>query len=162
MSKTPQEINEQIAKVIAGHPGLPVKVLAPSTPSDFSTYWHDAYGASIEWLLYPTEVQGDYWKDRSHWERHYVGLNDEKIYSDEDDAVDDVSEWLFGVWYDEAHKHGMGQLESATTIPDDLLTTFCGFNYGYSPFSMADMCDEVARAMVRDMPWHETIVIDCY
>lgn len=133
----------KVAQVIAEHPGLPIKVLVPSMPSDYDTYWCDATGARVEWLLYPDEVQGSAMKSD---ERRYVGLSYGRIYNDEDDAAEDVAEWLFKRWFDLARDHGMKygwDDESA----DDVLTEFCGM---------------LARELVADMPWHECIVIDCY
>lgn len=75
-----------------------------------------------------------------------------------------VERMLEGVGLNTATAHGMyafaGETfdEPRTASPDDVLTTFCGYDLGES---LADMCDDVAREMVRAMPWHETIVIDC-
>lgn len=158
--RTPQEVNAEIRQLVEEHPDLPVMVLAPSTTCEFDSYWHDATGARIAWLLYPTEVQGEDWHDSSR----YVGLSYERFYSDEDEAIEDVSDCLWDVWLNTATAHGMyafaGETfdEPRTASPDDVLTTFCGYDLGES---LADMCDDVAREMVRAMPWHETIVIDC-
>lgn len=145
----------EVAQVIAEHPDLPIKVLAPSTPSDYDMYWHDATGARVAWLLYPDEVQG---ADL----RSYCGLNCERIYSDETDATDDVAGWLFDNWWDHAQTHGM-RYERNGEAPDDVLTEFCGYEYDYEHnVSIDRMAEELAFELVDDMPWHEYIVIDCY
>lgn len=145
----------KVAQVIAEHPDLPIKVLAPSTPSDYDTYWHDVTGARIDWLLYPDEVQG---VDQ----RNYCGLDCERIYSDETDAVEDVAGWLFDNWWNHAQTHGM-RYERYGEAPDDVLTEFCGYDYDYEHnVSIDRMAEVLASELVEDMPWHECIVIDCY
>lgn len=47
----------KVAQVIAEHPDLPMMCLAPSTPSDYSSYYHDVYGASVQRILFPLEVE---------------------------------------------------------------------------------------------------------
>lgn len=138
----------KVAQVIAEHPGLPMMCLAPSTPCDYDSYYHDVCGASVEYILKPREVERKY--------DTYCGLNDEKYYTDESDAAEDVSQWLFELWWDTAQEHGFtkGIWEG---IPSDMLTEFCG-----AERNLGDFCDDVADALVGDMPWHEYVVIDCY
>lgn len=145
----------KVAKVIAEHPDLPMVCLAPSTPSDYDTYWHSIVGARTARLLYPDEVQGVN-------QSNYWGLNSERIYSDESDAVEDVAGWLFDNWWDHAQIHGM-RYERHGEAPDDVLTKYCGYDYDYKhKVSIDRMAEVLAFELVEDMPWHEYIVIDCY
>lgn len=150
----------KVAQVIAENPDLPIKVLAPSTPSDYDTYWHDVTDASVAWLLYPDEVQGNALNSDM---RRYVGLNYERIYSDEDDAVEDVSGWIFERWFDFARDNGMRyESDYRNKAMDDALTEFCGYEYDYEHNVSIDcMAEALASKLVEDMPWHEYIVIDC-
>lgn len=141
----------KVAQVIAEHPDLPMMCLAPSTPSDYDTYYHDVCDAKVTGILKPDDVKRRY--------SGYCGLNCERYYWNDDDAAEDVAEWLFELWYDEAQRHGMGKYESATTIPDDILTWFIGADDGYSAY---DLAENVAWKLVEDMPWREYIVIDCF
>ena len=144
----------KVAQVIAKHPDLPIKVLAPSTPSDYDTYWHDVTGARVAWLLCQDEVQGT---DLSN----YCGLNCERIYSDRTDTVDDVADWLFDKWWEHAQTCGM-RYECNDESPDYVLTEFCGYKYDYEHnVSISRMTEMLAFELVEDMPWHEYIVIDC-
>lgn len=138
----------QLRKVVAEHPELPMMVLAPSTPSDFDSWYHDVCGASVESVLKPDDVAKQY-KDA-------CGLNYERFYTDEDDAVEDVADALFDAWFDEALRHGMRQM-TWDEVPSEMLTEFCG-----AEMDMADFSGDVARAMVRDMPWQDYVIIDCY
>ena len=142
----------KVAKVIAEHPGLPMMCLAPSTPSDYDSYYHDVYEASVEYILKPREVERKYGT--------YCGLSDERYCTDETDAVEDVAEWLFEGWYDVAVRHGMfdGPL-GLTESNDDRLTAFIGADDSYTA---ADLSENVARKIVEDMPWREYIVIGCW
>lgn len=112
----------KVAQVIAEHPDLPIKVLAPNRPSVCDSYWCDVTGARVAWLLYPDEVQGSAFDSDS---RRYVWLSYERIYSDKEDAVEDVAEWLFERWFDFAHDHGMSYENSYTmrNAMDDRLTS---------------------------------------
>lgn len=139
----------KLSEVIAERPDIPVICLAPSR-------FMYATGARVEWLLDPWEAQGS-----AYDAERYVGLDYERVYSNEDDAVEDVSEWLFENWWDCAIRHGMHE-SCRGEAPDDVLTEFCGYEYSYPGNSIANMCDDVARAIVRDMPWHEYVSIDCY
>ena len=142
----------KVAQIIAEHPDLPMMCLAPSTPCDFDSYYHEVCGASVDSILKPYEVERKYGT--------YCGLSDEKYYTDETDAMEDVAEWLFESWYDVAVRYGMnngplGLVESN----DDRLTEFIGADNSYTA---ADLSENVAWKIVEDMPWHDYIVIDCY
>ena len=124
---------EQLRKLIAEHPDLPIKVLAPSTPSDYETYYFDAYCAEVCDLLFPNEVAELYGDS--------YGLDCERYYDDVDEVADEIEDWL---WDSECGKalHGFG----ANSLSDLWIEV-------YRP---------IARMMAEDMPWHEYIVIDCY
>ena len=153
IEKMKAERAEKIAKVIADNPGVPIMCLAPSTPSDYDTYYHDACSASVDWILKPFEVEKTC--------GHTFGLNGERYYSDETDAMEDVAEWLFEGWWDEAMLHGMkgGNRSDWTVSNDDILTEFCGETDAYS---MYDLSENVAWKIVEDLPWRKYIIIDCY
>jgi hypothetical protein len=147
--------NEQIRQVLSEHPDLPVMLLTPNCGCDsdgYSTYYHVDIEASVESVLKPDEVQDA---------ENYVGLSSEKWYTDEDDAVEDVSTWLFERWCDDAMLHGMDNPYFSKEAPDDMLTAFCGFEYRYERGrSMAIIAENLARQIVRDMPWHDYVVIE--
>ena len=150
--KRMSERANQIAEVIAANPGMPIMCLAPSTPSDYDSYYHDACRASVVSILKPFDV------DRKYGD--FRGLNSERYYTDEADAMEDVAEWLFEIWYDVSLEHGMsngplGLVESN----DDRLTKFIGADEGYTAY---DLAENVAWKIVEDMPWHDYVVIDCY
>lgn len=141
-----------VAQVIAEHPNTPMLCLAPSTTTDYDTYYHDVARADVQHILKPHEVNRKYGT--------YCGLSDGKYYDDETDAMEDVAEWLFEGWYDVAVRHGMsnGSL-GLTESNDDRLTCFIGADASYTAY---DLAENVAWEIVEDMPWHEYIVIDCY
>lgn len=142
----------KVAQVIAEHPNTPMLCLAPSTPTDYDTYYHDVARADVQDILKPYEVNRKYGT--------YCGLSDEKYYTDYSDAVEDVAEWLFEGWYDVAVMHGMSNKPlDFCESNDDRLTAFIGADDGYSAY---DLAENVAWKMVDYMPWHEYIVIDCY
>lgn len=141
----------KVAQVIAEHPDLPMMVLAPSTPSDYDSWYHDVTDARVDSVLKPDDVYKKYGS--------YCGLNVEKYYTDDDDAREDISEWLFEIWYDQASLNGMRQRREITVSNDDELTEFIGADYRYTAYELAE---NVAWKYVEDMPWHEYIVIDCY
>lgn len=122
-----------IRKVLNDNPDLPVIVLGAQYGYDeWDSCYMDDISAETEWLLWPREAK-------------LPGLNDEKIYNDEDDATEDVAEGLYFDWECEAMKHGMrygGNLEE-----------FC------CP-GLADMADSLARAMVDAAPWKQYVVIE--
>ena len=96
--KTKSEITEEILGVISHYPNLPVMVLAPSTPSDYSTYYHDVCGASVQKILFPNEVAELY--------GDFYGLDYDRYYDD----VDDVSERIEDYWlWDNDHGRPMLQ-----------------------------------------------------
>lgn len=145
--------DEQLRSLMAEHPDLPMMVNSPSLPSDYDTYYLDVCSARVDCILKPDDVEKRY--------GDYHGLNCEKYYNDEDDAVEDVSEWLFEIWFDKAWLYGMSF--ASTKANDDILTEFCGYEYDYgNDVSIATMADNVARAIVQDMPWQDYIVIECY
>lgn len=136
--KTQSEITKEILEVISHYPNLPVMVLAPSTPSDYSTYYHDVYGASVERILFPLEVEKLYGDT--------YGINPERYYSDVDEVAEEIEDWLWdsecGQFWDSEHQN----LKCHDWVTDGWVQT-------YRP---------IARMMAEDMPWHEYIVIDCY
>ncbi|MBR3328890.1 MAG: hypothetical protein IKG22_16390 [Atopobiaceae bacterium] len=141
----------QVRDVLDANPSLPVVLLTDSGPSDYPSYYHIGIEARVEPLLWPdvVEMQG-----------RTFGLNTEKVYNDEDDAVDDVAEWLFEVWWDHAFEHGMRRVRIGDEAPDDVLTEFCGYEYDYDgEVSLGIMADYVAREIVADMPWQSYVVI---
>lgn len=98
--KTKSEITEEILGVISHYPNLPVMVLAPSTPSDYSTYYHDVCGASVQKILFPNEVAELY--------GDFYGLDYDRYYDD----VDDVSERIEDYWlWDNDHGKPMEQTD---------------------------------------------------
>ena len=78
---------ERVRQVLDAHPGLPVLVLAPATPCDYSTYYHEVMGAGVCRLLFPSEVERLYGDS--------YGLNVEKTYDDVDEVEEDVYDWLW-------------------------------------------------------------------
>ena len=155
MSLDPKERARQVRDVLDAHPSLPIMVLAPSVPTDYDSCYHDVIDADVQYVLQPDDVH----RANAHKANDgYVGLDYEKFYTDEDDAVEDVSEWLFDVWYNEAIRHGMPfRSPYGEPTQSDALTEFCGASSDMGNFS-----DTVARAMVRDMPWREYVIIYCY
>lgn len=127
-----------MAHVIAEHPGLPMMCLAPSTPSEYDSYYHDVYGASVERILFPLEVEKLYGDT--------YGINPERYYSDIDEVAEEIEDWLWdsecGQFWDSEHQN----LKCYDWVTDGWIQT-------YRP---------IARMMAEDMPWHEYIVIDCY
>lgn len=124
----------KVAQVISEHPDLPMLCLAPSTPSDYDSWYHDITGAEVKKMLFPNEVAEMY--------GDFYGLDCDRYYDD----VDEVSERIEDYWLWDGG-HGMPlQGFGASIIPDLWLKV-------YRP--IADM-------MANDMPWHEYIVLDCY
>lgn len=145
--------DHELRELISKHPGMPMMVNSPSLPSDFDTYYLDVCSAGIESILQPDDVNKLY--------GDYHGLRSDKYYNDPDDAEEDVSEWLFETWFDRAWLHGMSF--ASTKANDDILTEFCGYEYDYAnDVSIATMADNLARAIVEDMPWQDYIMISCY
>ncbi len=81
--------NEQIRKVLNENPTLPVYVLTQAVGEweGWCYYYHIGVEAYVRDLLEAGDL------DRKVG--HTFGLNEEKIYSDEDDAAEDVDEWLY-------------------------------------------------------------------
>lgn len=84
----------KVAQVIAEHPDLPMMCLAPSTPCEYDTYYHDVCGASVESVIRPLEVENLY--------GGLYGLNPERYYADLDEVAEDIEDWLWdcdhGLW----------------------------------------------------------------
>ncbi len=78
--------------------------LAPSTPTDFDTYYHDVCGASVEGLLRPLEVERLY--------GGLYGLNPERYYTDVDEAAEDIEDWL---WDSGSYGNGAGTVSDFAT-----------------------------------------------
>ena len=86
----------KVAQVIAEHPDLPIKVLAPSTPSDYDSWYHDVTGAEVKQMLFPNEVAELY--------GDFYGLDCDRYYDD----MDDVSERIEDYWlWDNDHGRPM-------------------------------------------------------
>ena len=141
---------EKLRKLIAEHPDLPIMCLAPSTPCDYDTYYHDVCGASIERMLFPNEVNRMYSFPCKGLPNglvfSYFGLNPERYYDDIDEVAEEIEDWLWdsecGQFWDKEHQN----LKCHDWVTDGWIQT-------YRP---------IARMMAEDMPWHEYIVIDCY
>lgn len=123
----------KVARVIAEHPDLPMMCLAPSTPCDFDTYYHDVYGASVRKMLLPLEVEKAYGSS--------YGLNAERYYSDIDDAAEDIEDWLW----------------DSTDVGAKTYR-----HEAYDMHAWIEVYRPIARMMAEDMPWHEYVVIDCF
>lgn len=94
------ERQKEIGRIIAENPELPIMVLAPSTPSDYSSYYHDVCGASVQKILFPNEVAELY--------GDFYGLDSDRYYDD----VDDVSERIEDYWlWDNDHGKPMEQTD---------------------------------------------------
>lgn len=78
----------RVAQVIAEHPDLPMMCLAPSTPSDYDSYYHNVCGASVQRLLFPHEVMKLY-------DGHTFYLDEGRTYDDLDEVADEISDWLW-------------------------------------------------------------------
>ena len=128
----------KVAQVIAEHPGLPMMCLAPSTPSDYDSYYHDVCGASVQKMLFPLEVEKLYGDT--------YGIETERYFNDVDEVADEIEDWLWdsecGQFWDSEHQ----KLKCYDWVTDGWVQT-------YRP---------IARMMAEDMPWHDYIVIDCY
>ena len=128
----------KVAQVIAEHPDLPMMCLAPSTPSDYDSYYHDVYGASVQRILFPLEVEKLYGDT--------YGIETERYFNDVDEVAEEIEDWLWdsecGQFWDSEHQN----LKCYDWVTDGWVQT-------YRP---------IARMMAEDMPWHEYIVIDCY
>lgn len=128
----------KVAQVIAEHPDLPMMCLAPSTPSDYDSYYHDVYGASVQRILFPLEVEKLYGDT--------YGIETERYFNDVDEVAEEIEDWLWdsecGQFWDSEHQN----LKCYDWVTDGWVQT-------YRP---------IARMMAEDMPWHDYIVIDCY
>lgn len=82
------ECAAKVAQVIAEHPDLPMICLAPSTPSDFDSWYHDVCGAEVRKMLFPNEVASLY--------GDFFGLNCERYYDDPEDVSEHIEDyWLW-------------------------------------------------------------------
>ena len=126
-------IADRIMLTIVEHPGLPVKILAPSTPCDNDTYWHNATGVSVRKLLSGAEV------NRLYGSTYGLGL--ERVYDDVDEVAEEIEDWLW-----ESTDAGAIALRPEAFDCNEWVKV-------YRP---------VADMMAEDMPWHDYIVIDCY
>jgi hypothetical protein len=128
----------KVTQVIAEHPDLPMICLAPSTPSDYDSYYHDVCGASVQRMLFPLEVEKLYGDT--------YGIETERYFNDVDEVAEEIEDWLWdskcGQFWDNEHQN----LKCHDWVTDGWIQT-------YRP---------IARMMAEDMPWHEYIVIDCY
>lgn len=135
----------KVAQVIAEHPDLPLMCLAPSTPSDYDTYYHDIMGASVCRLLFPNEVNKLYSFPSKGLPNgiafDYFGLNPERYYDDIDEVAEEIEDWLWD-------STDVGAKEYRPEA--------------YDMHAWIEVCRPIARMMAEDMPWHEYIVIDCY
>ena len=78
----------KVAQIIAENPDLPMMCLAPSTPSDYDSYYHDVYGASVCKMLFPNEVAELY--------GDFYGLDCDRYYDNIDDVAERIDEyWLW-------------------------------------------------------------------
>lgn len=98
----------KVARVIAEHPGLPMICLAPSTPSDYDSWYHDVFGAEVKKMLFPNEVAELY--------GDFFGLDCDRYYDDADDVAERIEDyWL----WDNGHGKPMEQFHLVTeTEPD--------------------------------------------
>lgn len=103
--KRMSERANQIAEVIAANPGMPIMCLAPSTPSDYDSYYHDVTGAEVKRMLFPNEVAELY--------GDFYGLDCDRYYDD----VDDVSERIEDYWlWDNDHGKPMEQTDDGEWV----------------------------------------------
>lgn len=123
----------KVAQVIAEHPDLPMMCLAPSTPSDYDSYYHDVYGASVQRMLFPLEVEKLYGDT--------YGIETERYFNDVDEVAEEIEDWLWD-------STDIGTKENRPEA--------------YGMHAWVETYRPIARMMAEDMPWHEYIVIDCY
>lgn len=123
----------KVAQVIAEHPDLPMMCLAPSTPSDYDSYYHDVYGASVQRILFPLEVEKLYGDT--------YGIETERYFNDVDEVAEEIEDWLWD-------STDAGARNSWQEV--------------YDMHAWVETYRPIARMMAEDMPWHEYIVIDCY
>ena len=97
----------KVAQVIAEHPDLPMMCLAPSTPSDYDSYYHDVCGASVQRMLFPLEVEKLYGDT--------YGIETERYFDDVDEVAEEIEDWL---WDSSSYGNGAGTISDfATWIP---------------------------------------------
>lgn len=123
----------KVAQVIAEHPDLPMICLAPSTPSDYDSYYHDVCGASVQKMLFPLEVEKLYGDT--------YGIETERYFNDVDEVAEEIEDWL----WDSTDVGARNSWQEA-----------------YDMHAWVETYRPIARMMAEDMPWHDYIVIDCY
>ena len=123
----------RVAQVIAEHSDLPMICLAPSTPSDYDSYYHDVYGASVQRILFPLEVEKLYGDT--------YGIETERYFDDVDEVAEEIEDWLWD-------STDVGAKEYRPEA--------------YDMHAWVEVYRPIAHMMAEDMPWHEYIVIDCY
>lgn len=102
-----KERQKEIRRIIAENPELPIMVLAPSTPSDYSSYYHDVYGASVQRMLFPLEVEKLYGDT--------YGIETERYFNDVDEVAEEIEDWL---WDSSSYGNGVGTISDfATWVP---------------------------------------------
>ncbi len=89
MTETKPSENEQIRSILNANPDLPVMLLTEAVGSwdGYQYYYHEGIEAKVEWLLEPRKLEKELGTT--------FGLNGEKIYDDEDEATNDIAEWLY-------------------------------------------------------------------
>lgn len=142
MDKARLERAAKVAKVIAEHPDLPMICLAPSTPSDYDSWYHDVFGANVKQMLFPNEVAELY--------GDFYGLNCERYYDDKDEVEEECYDWLWDNCGSDIDCH----MPKPVCLNDLCqVVAMNRFAKTYGP---------IARMMAEDMPWHDYIVIECY
>jgi len=90
----------KVAQVITEHPDLPMLCLAPSTPSDYDSWYHDVTGADVKQMLFSNEVAELY--------GDFFGLDCDRYYDDADDVAERIEDyWL----WDNDHGKPMEQFD---------------------------------------------------
>ena len=112
---------------------VPIKILAPSTPSDYDTYYHDPEGARLCKLLSGGEVERLY--------GDAYGLDPMRIYDDLDEVAEEIEDWL----WDSTDAGCRANRPEA-----------------FDHHEWVNAYRPIAHMMAEDMPWREHIVIDCY
>ncbi len=81
--------NEQVRSVLNANPNLPIVLLTEAVSSwdGYQYYYHEGIEARVEWLLEPRKLEKELGTT--------FGLNYDKVYSDFDDAREDIADWLY-------------------------------------------------------------------
>ena len=93
-----------VRSVIDENDSLPLIVLAPSTPSDYDTYYHEVTGANVVDLLNARTVEREYGET--------YGLDPERIYNDIDEVAEEVEDFLW-----DSYRLANEAIDFATWIP---------------------------------------------